>query len=420
MAKWKNREKHTNAEIKEKEIKKGNYFFTKTMRRQSLIMFISVLVASIALGGSAYAVFTSLASSDYNSISIGSLKLTYTDDETSVVDLASVYPITDAEGETLEGYKFKIRNTGSLASKYVVYVGSDGAVISSDNCRSKLIDSTDLKIKVNNKSAVTLNSLATDKYDNNGYQIYKIAEGTLQPGETKKFDVKMWINIDADNSVLGKHFHGKILVNGENYNTYTTDALKVWYDGINNGSEGNDTTINSWYDLSGNNNHSSTFIGNNTWNSDSLKLNGVVPFVGNINEEYTISTVVKANSISNNPYIVYGDNYPSMYINGSSLAVATQGISQIVDGTNINTSDTFMVTMTYANNKLTIYLNSNKIKELDVVNKPTSVATAYIGGNNGANNLDGNVYNFMLYDKALSDEEVKSNYVIEKARFGIN
>ena len=51
--------------------------------------------------------------------------------------------------------------------------------------------------------------------------------------------------------------------------------------------------------------------------------------------------------------------------------------------------------------------------------KPTSTTTAYLGGNNAGNNLSGTIYNFMLYDKALSEEEIRSNYVIDATRFNM-
>lgn len=421
MAKWNNKKKYSNDDIKEKNIKKKTYFFSKTMKHQVIIMIISVVSVSIVLGGSAYAVFTSLSSSDYNTVSIGSLELSYKEDESTVINLESTYPIEDSEGEASSGYSFSIRNTGSLATKYVAYVGSDGAMITSDNCKDNLMDYKDIKINVNNGKTTTLKSLATGKYDSDGYEIYKIAEGKLQPGETKKFNVKMWISIDADNSVLGKHFHGKVLINGENYNTYDTDSLKVWYDGINNKEDGHDSSVNTWYDLSGNSNNSSTFIGSNTWSDNGLKLSGVVPFVGNINEEYTLSMVVKPSNTGTNPYLIYGDSFPSLYLDSSddyALTFKGQNLtSKVTPKTTLSTDKPSLVTVTYKDNTVSVYVNAMLIGTLSTDTKPTSVATAYLGGNNSTSNLSGVIYNFMMYDKALSEEQIRSNYIIDANRF---
>lgn len=423
MAKWNNKKKYTSGDIKSKNVKKGTYFFSKTMKHQVIIMIISVFTVSLVLGGSAYAVFTSLSTSDYNTVTIGSLELSYDEDESSVINLESTYPITDDEGEASKGYQFSIQNTGSLASSYIVYIGSDAAVINSDNCHDNLIDYEDIKINVNNGDTSTLQSHATGKYDADGYEIYKIAEGTLQPGETKKFNVKMWININADNSVLGKHFHGKVLVNGENYNTYATDTLKVWYDGISNTQNGNSTTASTWYDLSGNNNNSSSFIGNSKWKGNGLELNGVVPFVGNINEEYTLSMVVQPKHTGTNPYLFYGENFPSVYLDSSNdyaLAFQGQGLKEVlVPKTILSTEKPSLVTVTYKENTLSIYVNAGLVATLNTEVKPTSVATAYLGGNNASNNLSGTIYNFMLYDRALSIEEIRSNYIIDATRFNM-
>lgn len=423
MAKWNNKKKYTSEDIKNQNIKKGTYFFSKTMKHQVFIMVLSVITVSLVLGGSAYAVFTSLSKSDYNTITIGALELSYEEDESSVINLESTYPITDEEGESSKGYQFSIQNTGSLASSYIVYIGSDAAVINSEDCHDNLIDYENIKINVNNGETSTLQSHATGKYDADGYEIYQIAEGTLQPGETKKFNVKMWININADNSVLGKHFHGKVLVNGENYNTYTTDALRVWYDGISNTEDGNSSTATTWYDLSGNKNNSSNFIGNSVWKNNGLQLNGVVPFVGNINDEYTLSMVVKPNHTGVNPYLLYGENFPSIYLDSNddyALVFEGQGLKEkVTPKTILSTEKPSLVTVTYKENTLSVYINAALVATLNTDTKPTSIATAYLGGNNASNNLSGTIYSFMLYDKALSMEEIRSNYIIDATRFNM-
>lgn len=425
MAKWNKKKKYTNLEIEERNMKKTTYFFSKTMKHQVMLMILSVTGVSLIVGGSAYAVFTSLSSSDYNTVSIGSLEMSYTEDENSVINLESAYPIEDSEGLASKGYSFSIRNTGSLASKYDVYIGSDGAMIQSDKCKSNLLDYKNIKINVNNGTTTTLQSLATGKFDSDGYEIYKISSGSLQPGETKKFNVKMWINIASDNSVLGKHFHGKVLVNGENYQTYETDALRVWYDGKNNTSEGENTTAKTWYDLSGNNNNSSTFIGSNTWKDAGLTLNGsgVVPLVGNINSEYTLSMVVKPNKTGTNPYLIYGSNFPSLYLDSSknyALAFQGQNLSSVLNpNTVLNTDKPSLITVTYSNNTLSFYLNSALITTMTTTTLPASTATIYLGGNNSSSNLTGSIYSFMLYDKALSEEQISAKYIIDANRFNM-
>lgn len=421
MAKWNSKKKYSIEDMKNRNVKKGTYFFSKTMKQQVFLMVLSVIMVSLVLGGSAYAVFTSLSVSDYNTVKMGALELSYEEDESSVINLESTYPISDEEGEASRGYDFSIRNTGTLASKYVVYIGSDSAVIASENCSQNLINYKDIKVNVNNGTTQTLNTYATGKYDASGYELYQLEEGTLQPGETKKFNIKMWINSEADNSVLGKHFHGKVVINGENYNTYATDALKVWYDAINNTADGHSQNTNTWYDLSKNENNSSTMIGNNIWKEKNLELHGVIPFNGTIYEEYTLSMVVKPNHTGTNPYLIYGDNFPSLYLDSSdeyALSFKGQSLtSKITPKYVLSTEKPSLVTITYKDNTLSVYVNATLITTLSTDVKPTSTTTAYLGGNNASNNLSGTIYNFMLYDRALSEEEIRSNYVIDATRF---
>ena len=423
MAKWNSKKKYSIEDMKNRNVKKGTYFFSKTMKQQVFFMVLSVVMVSLVLGGSAYAVFTSLSVSDYNTVKMGALELSYEEDESSVINLESTYPMSDQEGEASRGYDFSIRNTGTLASKYVVYIGSDSAVITSENCSQNLIDYKDVKVNVNNGTTKTLNTYATGKYDASGYELYQLEEGTLQPGETKKFNIKMWISSEADNSVLGKHFHGKVVINGENYNTYTTDALKVWYDAINNTADGHNPSANTWYDLSKNGNNSFAMIGNSLWKEKSLELHGVIPFNGTIQEEYTLSMVVKPIHTGTNPYLIYGEGFPSLYLDSSdeyALSFKGQNLTSKLNPKYVfSTEKPSLVTVTYKENTLSIYVNAMLIATLNTDVKPTSTTTAYLGGNNAGNNLSGTIYNFMLYDKALSEEEIRSNYVIDATRFNM-
>ena len=41
---------------------------------------------------------------------------------------------------------------------------------------------------------------------------YSLEAGTLAPGESKTFNLYLWINENANNSIMGQNFEGKVLV----------------------------------------------------------------------------------------------------------------------------------------------------------------------------------------------------------------
>ncbi|MEG0994740.1 MAG: hypothetical protein RSE91_02055, partial [Bacilli bacterium] len=117
----------------------------------------------------------------------------------------------DAVGISSTPYKFKITNNGSLAANYSVRILDDTATIATDNCSSKQINKGYVKYSLDGAAGVLLNSR-----EGNGYMV---ATGTLQPGVSKTYEVRMWIpeqigGAYVGNDVLGKHYHGKVVIEG--------------------------------------------------------------------------------------------------------------------------------------------------------------------------------------------------------------
>src|SRR5699024_10361390 len=81
-------------------------------------------------------------------------------------------------------------------------------MISEDNCSDKQLNKDYIKYKLDTKEPAILSSIAASNY--------KLAEGTLQPSGSVTYVLYVWIREGVGNDVLGKHYHGKIVVNGVN------------------------------------------------------------------------------------------------------------------------------------------------------------------------------------------------------------
>ena len=235
---WKDRKKYyIDGDIEPS--KKKKYFFTKSLKKQTLVMIFSVLVVFLAMSGTSYAIFSSInQSEDYNGVKVGNLQITY-NDESGAVSLANAFPMSDEDGLKSQAYSFSIQNTGSLATSYSVKLLDDQAVIdgeekSDSEMVNKLLNKNDIKVSVNGEAPVILENLSVNDYE--------ILNGKLQPGETKKVEVRIWIKSDASNDIFyknsdgslsGKYYFGKITVEGENTKTYEKDNMLLWLDGKN-------------------------------------------------------------------------------------------------------------------------------------------------------------------------------------------
>ncbi len=220
MASFKNRKKYKVQKAEET----STFRLTKMVKREMVLTAISVFGVLLVSMGSAYAVFTSFEKSkDFNTIEVGTLKISYQPSEASdsaygdTLSLPNAFPISDEEGLQSKPYKFTLTNEGDLKASYTIAIKDDSDMISNEGCADKQLDKSFIKISVNGQDPVFLSSLLDVTKTS-----YIIAHGSLdaateqnKPSET--YEIRMWISDKAGNDVLGKHFHGKISISGTEY-----------------------------------------------------------------------------------------------------------------------------------------------------------------------------------------------------------
>lgn len=191
---------------------KSNVNLTKTLSREIKFTILMVFAICILLLAGSYSIFTATnKSDDYNSINIGTLKVDYLQKSEKVLNLNGTYPTMDTEGEKLEAYSFKITNNGTLQAAYKIKILNDNEIIEEDGCSNKLLPISDIKVKVNDSTPFILG----DKESNS----YVVEEGTILPNETKEYNIRIWLKDTAGNESLGKHYHGKVIVDSVNVST---------------------------------------------------------------------------------------------------------------------------------------------------------------------------------------------------------
>lgn len=195
-----------------KEEEKLKLIFSKTLFRDiKFTMFFVFAVCMLVIGGS-YSVFSTLnKSDDYNSITVGTLKVDFLKNSKNVLNLNGAYPISDIEGQKQDAYSFKITNSGTLNASYKIKIVDDADMILEDGCSNNLLGHNEIKVSINNSIPFILE----EKKDFN----YVIEENILAPNETRQYQIRIWIKDSAGNEVLKKHYHGKVVVDSVNLNT---------------------------------------------------------------------------------------------------------------------------------------------------------------------------------------------------------
>ena len=183
----------------------------KLFKHQLLITAISVFGVVLAMVGSSFAFFASTSKADeYNVLKAGDFELSYVDTGDGYGDVLSLngsYPISDAEGKNTNPYRFNITNTGTIAADFKIKLLYDEAIVQEDGCQDKLLLQQYVKYQFDNNEPVLLSSKELSDYTI--YQVYNMA-----PGNSEIHEIRIWIDESAPNSVLAKHFHGKLVVEG--------------------------------------------------------------------------------------------------------------------------------------------------------------------------------------------------------------
>ena len=212
---------------------------------------------------------------------------------------------------------------------------------------------------------------------------------------------------------------------------YEQDGLIMHLDAINNTGEGDEqhsTSTNTWKDLSGNGNDGTIYNINNTedsgWKDNYLSLDGIDDYVSKRGitvdgENGTVEIVAKYISgsymfrsdasgmrtyICSN-YTVKGEPYMNIFFNGNLYNNLS---SRVLKWYTVDATSSFV---NYYNNV------KSEEKNYTSTNDGTYVAIGSFLATNPDQLAKMNVYSVRVYNKPLTDEEVKHNYEIDRRRF---
>ena len=224
---------------------------------------------------------------------------------------------------------------------------------------------------------------------------------------------------------------------------YVESGMVLHLDGINNaglGDKNHNSSATTWKNLCSED-HDGVLLTTGTtgpvWENDHLVFDGVDDWVGTgvINTDYqSIEAVYSISSNKNYERNIIGDWEGA----GGGIAINSQnkpfgdfhiGGYKIVTGNGFIIDKIYSSTVTYDGHKVIFYINGTKIGEETaeggtITNDPSTAMA--IGANPGGNTinpgthfLDGKVYSARVYNRALTADEVKQNYIADNNRFKI-
>ena len=338
------------------------------------------------------------------------------------------------------------------------------------NSDSDIIESIDIKIEpndirvavinLNNTSNTTLNYASFYITESNDIEVgvthnftdTAVPTGSIENGTTKKVYIQIKNNGNSTaNVTLGVLSNsGTIikadnmtLINDTNIDTTSPELLITgqdmavqnglirYYNGSNNLEYSHSSSTTVWNDLSGNYDGE---VKSSTWSTDSITLNGTNSHVriGQINNltAVTVEVYLKANSYTDDSTNQIISNY-----SGDGLVLQlNKGIPEfsIGSGKKVSSDETMgsdlnhTITGTYDGSTVKLYVDGVLKKTLSStagISNPTDSTPMVIGCNPNETGCDAyytnaNIYAVMVYNRALTESEIKQNMNADRISTG--
>ena len=171
--------------------------------KKKLILILTICVMTLLLVvGISYALWqTTKVQEDTNIIASGCFDVSL--EGKNPINLANTFPITDNEGKTTTPYTFTVKNKCSVATNYD---------ISLESLVNSTLDSSKIKVMINDNMKLLNNFTETEKYFENSKDSRVLATGTLKAEETVTYNLRLWIDESVTNEDQNKTFDSKIIV----------------------------------------------------------------------------------------------------------------------------------------------------------------------------------------------------------------
>ena len=214
---------YENDVVNTKDAKK---IISKDISRELKITIISIFAVTIIMIASAFAIFSSVQKQNkHNTLVVGTLKIDFVENEDgmgNVINLNGAYPESDEKGMEGEPYTFKITNSGTLEASYKIKILDDMDIINEDGCSDKLLPKDKIKVSIDGNEPILLSTKEGDGF--------VIETGMLKSNDSRKHNIRIWIDELSGNEVLGKHYHGKILIESVNSQIKENANILVAYE----------------------------------------------------------------------------------------------------------------------------------------------------------------------------------------------
>ena len=348
---------------------------------------------------------------------------------------------------------YSITNIDKVAP--ILELVKEEGMVNSDQNDKKIY----IKVNVNDgESGINFCKYETDEIDQNIAKEYFVSGGFSVKDNTITVDrytgvVTVFAQDKAGNSTYKKIELDTVIATEKDY---VQEGLLIQFDGINNTGAGHSNLVTTWKNLASSNydgilqNYTSP---SSSWTNNSLKFNGIDNWVkvGRLDlSNFTVEAVIKHSKASDYEKNMVGTGHDGGYglfsfKNKNGIYVGLKrSEGEATDETNsdfyhyVYSKDKFIVNKVYSlsgsynGSVINFFENNNKTSAKYSIdfNNPEYNTIVILGADpidggmdtSGFTNdtrFDGEIMSIRIYNRALSEEEVRQNYRVDKIRFKI-
>ena len=177
------------------------------MKKKKILFLVIFLILLIGIIGVSYALLQKdiIGSNEKIIYKIGDLEVKLDESSSKDISLTNALPTEDVDGLNTEHYSFSIVNNAVTDLKYTIYLEDDTEAKNKCGTDCELVTYNFIRYNLSNDNS----SLKTENLQSSSTELYT---GTIKSKATDKFNLRVWLSIDADNTAMNKYYFGKIKV----------------------------------------------------------------------------------------------------------------------------------------------------------------------------------------------------------------
>ena len=179
----------------------------KNKKKKYIVILVLVLLIVLIIGLSYAWLMTTLQGEKDVSILVDTIDLELDESASEGIQLVNAIPTYDDDGKEFSPYKFSLTNKSRIDLYFSLSLIDDEELINScqttDGSACELLDAKDIRYEVKVGDSSYTGTLSDSPV---------IYHGVIDASETLDCELRVWLNINAGNDVMGKAFLGKLQV----------------------------------------------------------------------------------------------------------------------------------------------------------------------------------------------------------------